>query len=223
MQLCCFKLSDIIFISYIVWNYNRNLNVRNLIEPTFNNDTTMIHMSSNACARAHLLAPLTSVRSCVGIQPVAPRATHTGFLPRPNFTASSERGDTKEDFHKNIWRVLLVRVGCSLWGDVFSVRRLRCQKDAGGKCLSTERTRFVRKRWSSCPSFALRGRCKTKTVWISFIISVILPGRGIRTQVGDPRAYSHETVNTVCFFSHRTVNQYRWIDSMKSKSRYFRI
>lgn len=171
-------------------------------------------MSSLACARARgYLAPLTSssVRSCVRIQPVAPRASHTGFLHRPNFTASS--GAWEEDFYKNIWLLLSLRAGCCPWGDVFSVRGLRCQKDAGGKCLSTERTRFVRKRSSSCPIFALRGRCKTKTVWISFIISVILPGRDIRTQVGDARALSHETVNPVCFFFPRIVNQKRWIDS----------
>lgn len=174
-------------------------------------------MSSLACARARgYHAPLTSssVRSCVRIQPVAPRASH-GILTSSQLHRIewSVRGYKKEDFYKNIWRLLSLRAGCCPWGDVFSVRGLRCQKDAGGKCLSTERTRFVRKRSSSCPIFALRGRCKTKTVWISFIISVILPGRDIRTQVGDARALSHETVNPVCFFFPRIVNQKRWIDS----------
>lgn len=48
------------------------------------------------------------------------------------------------------------------------------QKDAGGKCLQTERMRSVERRWNCSRIFAQRGKCKAITVRISYIISEIL-------------------------------------------------
>lgn len=57
------------------------------------------------------------------------------------------------------------------------------QKDAGGKCLQTERMRFVERRWSFCPICAREERCKIKTAGISPTISAISGDRDIRTLV----------------------------------------
>lgn len=57
------------------------------------------------------------------------------------------------------------------------------QKDAGGKCLQTERMRFVERRWSFCPICAREERCTMKTAWISHTIFAILGDRDIRILV----------------------------------------
>lgn len=56
-------------------------------------------------------------------------------------------------------------------------------KDAGGKCLETEMTRFVKRHLNSCQIFVRRGKCKTNTAWILSTISETLPGHAIRIQV----------------------------------------
>lgn len=56
-------------------------------------------------------------------------------------------------------------------------------KDAGGKCLETEMTRFVKKHSNSCQIFAQRGKCRMKTVWILSTISEISPDHDILIQV----------------------------------------
>lgn len=58
-------------------------------------------------------------------------------------------------------------------------------KDAGGKCLETEMTRFVKKHLNSCQIFARRGKCRMKTAWILSTISETSPGHAIRIQVRD--------------------------------------
>lgn len=56
-------------------------------------------------------------------------------------------------------------------------------KDAGGKCLETEMTRFVKRRSNSCQIFVRRGKCRMKTVGILSTISEISPDHATRIQV----------------------------------------
>lgn len=69
-------------------------------------------------------------------------------------------------------------------------KRPSISKDAGGKCLQTEMTRFVKRRWNSCRTCARRGRCRTNTAWILSTISETSPGHGTRIQVRGPCAPS---------------------------------
>lgn len=56
-------------------------------------------------------------------------------------------------------------------------------KDAGGKCLETEMTRFVKRRSNSCQISVPGGKCRTKTAWILSTISETSPGHATRIQV----------------------------------------
>lgn len=67
-------------------------------------------------------------------------------------------------------------------------KRPSIYKDADGKCLETEMTRFVKRRLNSCPIFARRGKCRTNTAWILSTISETSPGHDTRIQVRKPRA-----------------------------------
>lgn len=70
------------------------------------------------------------------------------------------------------------------WSSVVGVpKRLSIYKDAGGKCLETEMTRFVERHLNSCQIFVRRGKCRTNTAWILSTTSETLPGHDIRIQV----------------------------------------
>lgn len=68
-------------------------------------------------------------------------------------------------------------------GVVVVPKRPSIYKDAGGKCLETEMTRFVKRHLNSCLIFVRRGKCRTKTVWILSTISETSPGHATRIQV----------------------------------------
>lgn len=71
-------------------------------------------------------------------------------------------------------------------------KRPSIYKDAGGKCLETEMTRFVKRHLNSCQIFVRRGKCRTNTAWILSTISETLPGHAIQIQV---RLHLHASIN----------------------------
>lgn len=62
-------------------------------------------------------------------------------------------------------------------------KRPSIYKDAGGKCLETEMTRFVKRHLNSCRIFVPKGKCKTNTAGILSTISETWLGHATRIQV----------------------------------------
>lgn len=138
-------------------------------------------------------ADSTGGRTGFSVRPPSPHVDGSGFFscsPPSEESASFPSVGVPADAWLNpggeLWRAAWKRCGVLLL--VVVPKRPSIPKDADGKCLETEMTRFVKRRLNSCPISARRGKCRTNTAWILSTISETWPGHDTRIQVRKPCA-----------------------------------